>query len=234
MSNKPAFSSPYRRNITDERVLGLSTMNEQNKRANWNIRVAGNKARIGVWTGIDGDADNGRQTADVDLLTGFALVELLRKVIRTEGTGFADSIRTLRLGKDGWKGGKLPGPSIIVGKDHEGVVFIALLVNKNRPCIKFKMIDDGWFNLVHKGGESFSAAESSQIVATAYANALELFLGTVGTQEHVDTSKNKGNGGGNNRQGNGNGYQNNQYNNNQSNQQSASHDNVADVDDMDW
>lgn len=210
------FSSPYRRNISDERLLGLSAMNETNKRANWNIRVAGNKLRITVWTGIDGDANNGKQEAVLDLLTGYVLAELIRSVVNSEAAGFAEGLRTLRLGKEGWKGGKQPGPNILVGKDNSGVVFLALFLGKNRPCIKFQLIDDGWFNLVHKGGESFTPGESSRIVSLSYARALEHFVATLGTQEYVETSKERSNNGG------GNNYNRNNNNNygNRNNQQS--------------
>lgn len=227
MSQQQKFGSPYRRNISDERVLGLNTRNAQNKNASWNIRIAGNKARFTVWTNIDNDIENGKIESVVDWQTLAGFAEALRKVAASGETGPASTLimRTLRLGKDGWKGGKIPAGDLCVGRDDEGKIWLAM-IKKDRPKLRFFLEDDQWYNLYHHSGEQLSAMEASSMIANAYANAIDNLCASLFVQEYVEREEKK-----KDRDSNGRGY----GSNRQSQQNTQQHSEPStDFDDLDF
>lgn len=225
MSN-PQFKSPYRDNITHEKVLDLSCVNEQNKRANWQIRYTGNKVRLTVWTGIEGDKDGGQMKIVLEPSAFYSFLSLMETVISNQEKEVARHMTIKSLGPEGWKKGPIPRGDLYCGRDRDGVVFVSFVQN-NRPKLMFPLQEDAFYLFCDKGGNPFNKQEASNIVAKAYVHMARNIISSLAATEYVDKeSRPSGN------KGNKSNYQNNQnqnnYNQNNQNQSQSTQSNDSD------
>lgn len=187
-----AYKSPYRKNISDNNILARHTYNEQKKRAVFNIRVAGNKCRFIVWTNIENDLEGGKIEFVVSFPIAMSIIQLLEDLLEGKN-GTQSKVEILRLGKGGYKEGKLTAGFIHVGKNDEGILWIAL-EKKGRPKIQFKFDKDDWANYMHKSGEQFSKEEAARIVASSWINIAKRVIPSLAVQEYTEiTAKPYGN-----------------------------------------
>lgn len=202
--SQQTFKSPYRKNITDEKALNLSTKNDQNKRANFNVRFAGNKVRLTVWTGIDGDVENGKMAAVLELDQWYSVLALLKFTIKHRGEGaYANKVELYGLGQDGWKGGPKPRGDIFIGRDSEGTIFISFVL-QNRPKIAFKFEQLDFAKLRKKDGSDFLKPDLSEMMASAYLDRATYITAALSATEYVakEDRPNQNRGGGNNHSNN--------------------------------
>lgn len=99
--------------------------------------------------------------------------------------------------------------TLVVGKDDDGVIYMAPKADGRRP-VKFRMLPDLYHQLVKQDGTEFTKAEYSELYAPGYLRAIEpiLFKQCDATYEK-QTFQGGGNKGGWNKGNNGGGYNNN-------------------------
>lgn len=213
------YKSPYRKNVSDLFVIGRSTVNEENKKSTFYIRVAGNKARFIVWPNLDSDSGG-----KIEFVVAFNLahdfLSLLEYYAKPETPPDHTKIRILRLGKGGYKEGKITDGFIHVGKDEKEVVWFAL-DKKDRPKIKFRLSSEDWAEFIHKTGESFSEKEYSLILTNAFVNMARGLINSLSSQEFYEEPDKKSN------------SRNNYYDNNNDNGNNSKKNNNNNGDD-DW
>lgn len=193
------FTSPYRENITDARVLNLVEFNSQKKRASWTVRYAGNKVRIVVWTGIENDVDGGKMQVILEPEAWFGFMSLLEHVIHHGKAGEVFYMESLGLGKEGWKKGPVPRGDLYIGRDNQGVIFFSL-VQPNRPKQMFPLKEDAFYNFKLKDGTPLSREMASNLVANSYLNRGRQIISVLSATEYVakDDKPNPGRGKSNN------------------------------------
>lgn len=191
------YTSPYRKNISDvSGVLSLNAKNEQGKRANWTVRVSGNKVRLTIWTGVEGDADKGKIALVLEPEQWYCFLALLEHTINTNtGEPFANIIEIKGLGQGGYREGPKHRGDICIGRSKENVIFFAVVV-QNRPIIKFELIDGYWFVYRKKDGSEFSKTDATNMVANAYLTRAREIVSTLLVTEFVekDNKNNTGSG----------------------------------------
>lgn len=234
MAEQRRFKSPYRDNITTDRVLNLSTKNEQGKRANWTVKYTGNRVRLAVWTGIDGDTDNGKIDAVIDLNVWYVFLSMVEYIIKKSQSGESKTMEIKTLGPEGWAKGTIPRGTLYAGRDGNNAVFVSL-VKPNRPKIAFPFVPSDFFSITNKDGSAADPSLVSNIIATSYVETSREVLGTLAGTEYVK-KEDRPNQRGNNRGGNGgnSNYRNNNNNyksNNNQNQSNSNPDSGFDSDD---
>lgn len=78
---------------------------------------------------------------------------------------------------------------IFVGRDSEGVVFIAFMA-KDMPLAKFPFTHSPWAELYDASGEKLSPVKLSEMRANAWVDAMNLILGQVMVTEGKEYIKN--------------------------------------------
>jgi hypothetical protein len=191
------------------------------KPANLSVGVYKNNPRIVVRTNVPNDKDYGKITAALDSFAFFTLMHVVERV----ANGPNDTKEILNNQSTFVAGKKFDTPIVVskiqVGKDKEGVVFIAVTA-KDRPMIKFEFCQDEWHYLTHGDGTPWTKAEYSQIRALGWRDALKELVPFILISDYVEPEQrnNNGNGGGNNGGGGGNRGGNNNgggWNNNRNN-----------------
>ena len=182
-----AYTSPYRDNISVEKnVLTLSAKNEQGKRANWTVKVSGNKVRLTVWSGIDGDVDNGKIALVLDPEQWYQVMSLLEYTIQNRrDDAYVNMVEIKAIGREGYKAGPKPTGDIYIGRDKEGVIFISMVIF-NRPKIKFNFEDGYWYQYKKKDGGEWSKVDASELVAKAYLTRANHIISTLLVTDYVD------------------------------------------------
>lgn len=204
---------PRKKNALDHRKLNLSARNDQGKMASLIWGLYSNNPRLTVYTNVEGDRDNGRMSANLDTRTFYSLLILLKRAIEFKATAevpdFKVKVNNQRPNfkpGGGRPDGNVDESELWVGKDKEGVIFLAVTAY-NRPKIKFPFIPSEYHQFFHGSGEQFSKSEASALSAEAYLELLKPMVAMLQVTEWKDPDEGKerrgGNGGGNN----GGGYQ---------------------------
>lgn len=157
--------------------------------------------QIVVRTNVEGDKSYGRIISQLDTPTFFAFLKCLKDTI----DGPDDSKTVIKNLAARFINGKrsepMPDTTIIVGKDKEGIVFIALTSwEKDRPIIKFPFRPTNLHSFLNGDGTPVTAGKLSQIYADAYVNILYGILPLVLTSEYVEPAPMGGNSGNSNYQ----------------------------------
>ena len=165
------------KNVLDNRHLTLSTPCPSAK-GKWSSMAWGmrkNKVACIVYTNDPEDSrnDNGRIQVELKPATFFSFIYKLGQV----ATGPADVKFRLGVSDFIFPGGKrserpVEIADLWVGKDKDGVVWVSLTA-KDRPRIKFNLIDEQFEHWYHGDGEKFTKAEASELSAKGYIKALE-------------------------------------------------------------
>jgi hypothetical protein len=191
----------------DNPKLIMTADNDHGKKAQLRFGFNKGEPRITVWTNVEGDADSGRISANMDVPNFEKMLILLRHAIdfvpTPEKKEIGFKIENL---KQRWvqkkPDGKMVESTTYVGKDANGVVYICIVAyDKSRPRIVFKFGTNDWHAYYHKTGEQFSEAEMSVLDATGRCNVLERLLSTIATQQLVPPRPRPNQGGNNNNNG---------------------------------
>lgn len=203
--------------------------------AQWSVRD--NQPRITVYTGVEGDKQDGKIEAAMDLPTASAVFEAIR--IYADG-GEVDGKPVVGITCRGylWTGkGKSEKPMVLatiyVGRNRDGNVFLSIVSSDaSRPKIVFPILPTEWHGAVDTNGETIDNKAVSRLYAKGYANMIEGILQQIVVIEHISWQeqqerRNKNNGQSGNGNSGGGGYGNNNrggggYGNNGGNQRSSS------------
>ena len=216
MAEQRQFASMYPNNISHERVMSRWGTNGEGTASNLNLTVSGNTIRLKIYTGLSEDKQKDNKSIDfqfgaqnaIDFMT---IVEAMRSIAEmpldagSQKRAFA--IRNYRH-----KIGMVEVGKIVVGRDAEGVVFISG-INDTHGKVKFDMtVGRDMTVYALNSSEPCSPAEASLIYTRAWVDAVKVFLVDILTSQHVDTQKDKQQGGNQQRGGNGGGYNKGGYN----------------------
>ena len=197
----------------DNRKLNLSAPcpGVAGKYSNLQWMLMANNPRIVVWTNDPNDTGEskgyGKITANLDLPTFMAFLNLLNKVIDKEGE-YKDKIENLNYIFP--KGKRSEKPVLVselwVGKDKDGIIWMSITApaNQQRPRIKFPFAPSNFHNWIHGDGTPYSSPEVSKLYAQGYANLLQNMMVHVACENFVDTTPTN-TGGGNTSSGHGGG-----------------------------
>ncbi len=182
--------------------------------------------RIDVYTGVEGDKDNGLIRAAMDIRTARALLELGEVVVDNSGPCRYYITNRNYL----WPGGKRSDSPVevsktVIGKAEDGRIYISV-VAKDRPKAIFYMTAPFFHNLVDAENQPVPKDIESRLFARGYFKHVGELLANVATATYKEPAPRGQHGGGggnnnnyNNRGGNGGGGNNNgggNYNNNSS------------------
>lgn len=222
-------------------TLTAEPVNGSRRPPNLKFLVNRNQPVIEVRTNVDNDKNYGRISANMEPAAFFAAMHVLGEI--AEGPN--DNHMTFENLVTRWVDRKPTDPKLdtklTIGKDAEGIVFIAVLSwEQGRPMIKFPFGFSDKTRVVSKSGEALSRAELSRIAALGFQKMWLQMAPQVLIEDYTPPPPRDGQGGnnggqrqggfqggGNNYQnrGNGGGYQNNNNSggySNQSTQQSSS------------
>jgi uncharacterized membrane protein YgcG len=193
MSDNNFNRTPRVKNALDNQKLKLQAKNEQGKNANLSWNLFSNNPRVTVWTGVDGDKDNGKITGAFDTLGFYQFLEGLKMAIAfvpTEGAKeFRQKVELMRPNfkpGGGRPDGVVKASEVWYGKDAEGVVWLSLCAYQ-RPMIKFVLIPNEYHQFRHATGEALSAGEAStKLAAPGYIRALELIMAQLQVVEYKE------------------------------------------------
>ena len=210
MSDNNFNRTPRVKNALDNQKLKLQAKNEQGKNANLSWNLFSNNPRVTVWTGVDGDKDNGKITGAFDTFGFYQFLEGLRMAIAFQPTEGAKEFRNkVELMRPNFKpgGGRPDGvikaSEVWYGKDAEGVVWLSLCAYQ-RPMIKFILVPNEYHQFRHSTGEALSAGEASaRLAAPAYIRALELIMAQLQVVEYKEPPPRDNQGGNRGGQGGG-------------------------------
>lgn len=206
MSDNNFNRTPRVKNALDNQKLKLQAKNEQGRNANLSWNLFSNNPRVTVWTGVDGDKDNGKITGAFDTLGFYQFLEGLKMAIAFRPTEGAKEFRNkVELMRPNFKpgGGRPDGvvkaSEVWYGKDADGVVWLSLCAYQ-RPMIKFILVPNEYHQFRHATGEALSPGEASTLLAApAYIRALELIMAQLQVVEYKEPpprDNNRGGGGG--------------------------------------
>jgi len=165
--------------------------------------------RIDVYTGVEGDKDNGLIRAAMDIRTARALLELSEEVVNHAGP-----CRYYISNKNYlWPGGKRSDTPVeisktVIGKAEDGRIYISL-VAKDRPKAIFYMQSPFFHNLTDAEGQPVPKDFESKLFTRGYFNHVGELLANVATAIYKEPAPRGQHGG----QGGGNNYSNNNNNN---------------------
>lgn len=211
-SDRPA------KNLFNHSKLRLAAPNPSNPKAKWcNLEIGlwQNNPRFILRTNDPALANPqkgfGNFTVPIELPTLLAVAALIKRALLKKEQHKAGVFEVFNKPK----GADFSAPpvhiaSIVVGRDAEGAVFIALDIKEDGwPRIAFNFAPpDARFVKVKAGtGEPFTKQEISELYAEAYINILTVGALNVANTHYVEPQPRGGQGGyGNNRGGGGNNY----------------------------
>tara|TARA_B100001057_G_scaffold463613_1_gene517878 strand:+ start:96745 stop:97479 length:735 start_codon:yes stop_codon:yes gene_type:complete len=166
--------------------------------------------RIDVYTGVEGDKDNGLIRAAMDIRTAQALIALSDEVIKHDGPcRFYISNKNYL-----WPGGKRSDSPVevsktVIGKAEDGRIYLSL-VAKERPKAIFYMTSPFFHKVTDAEGQPIEKGLESRLFAKGYFGQVRELLAIVSAITYKEPQpKGQGGGGYNRGGGNGGGYNNN-------------------------
>lgn len=206
------FTSPYRKNASELKDLTLWTKNNQGKAASFRARIAGNKARLKVYPGIEGDnkaIDGILKPADF-----FGFLSLLDWATTTPADGNDHTAKLVVMRP--MNGKAVTDFELFAGRNKDGLVWFSLY-RHDRPKIAFTFNDDNYRRYEFTTGEQASRSAVSNIMAKGYIRMMENMAATLFVTEFVEEEENNNRGGNNGGYGGRNGYNGGGYNNRSNN-----------------
>lgn len=214
MSNNSGYAAtrPPKTPMQDAKYK-LYTRNSQGKNATLMCDVTdrGNP-RLTVFTNLEGDT--AVITAPLEPMGIYSVLDRIEDLATGRITDGA--AKCLQVSKPGWnpqtkrKEGEIVTNQVYVGRDEAGGIFISVKEADGKIVLKF-VIKMSTLNMwMHKGGESFSLEESSNVAARTLVRMWRDVLAPIMNERitrAVNEERKDGNrGGGGNRGGNGGGY----------------------------
>lgn len=204
--NNGGFKAPQRdMTIFDDAKFKLTAPNRDGKKATLGWSVHNGNPRITVWTNVESDRDKGSIQAAMDHLSSGMLFGLIRDAIAFVPTEDKKEYRETMENKNVRWVNKKPDGSVtvsktVVGKNAEGVIYIAVVSDKHEK-LKFEFLPGEWHFLIHADGSPWNKAELSMMFATSYVNNVEHFCRHIAITTYVHPPKKDFNGGGGNNGG---------------------------------
>lgn len=193
---------PRQKTILDDRKLTLYAPNPNNGRASLRWAMAGCNPRITVWSGMESDKDNGKSEAKMDLKTFMAFLVILEETIDAAKLTPAGEARGVQIAMGFFKDGRVNHISDLhVGQDKEGVIYISVVAKNGNTPVKFPFVTEEYHNFRHRGGEEFSKAEASAVMAKGYLKLLQSIVPILSERNWKEPEPRPNNGG--NRSGGG-------------------------------
>jgi len=164
------FQQPARqKTILEDRKLTMYSRNAAGGRASLKWAVINGNPRITVWTGVEGDKDGGKAEAKMDLKVFMGFISMLEDVIAAPAGEVAGGYIEMGFPRDG----KVTITSDLhVGRDKEGVIFISVVARNGNAAVQFPFVSEDYHKFFHRGGESYSKAETSVALAKGYVKLL--------------------------------------------------------------
>lgn len=205
---------PPKKNALSEYKVQLvgPTANGARFPASISISVVNNQPRLTVRTNVDGAKDYGRIMAKLDTPTFFAIIEAI-DMARASQTEWKMAIKNMnhKWSKQNGRSSEMSLESTTwVGKDKDGVVFIAITA-QDAPNLKFVFSPTTYHNCVHADGSAWTEAEVSMLYSGSFIRWAQGLTLQILHDEYVEPKPKgeKGNSGG----GNNSGYNNNRNSN---------------------
>lgn len=179
-----------------------------------------NNPRFTVFTGIEADQHNnkGMIPGKIDAPVLYMFCELVGQAAQAQ-PGWRRGIKNFGQSRDnnGRRGEKMHESTLTVGKDDNGVVYIALLSqDRSRPNLQFFLDPHRRFQLMDEQGQPMSRNRTSALMAIVMKHVMGItvakHLNANYTPPDPSTWQNGGGNNYGNRGGNGGGYQNNRGN----------------------
>lgn len=174
----------------------------------WYLTEDGNP-RIDVYTGVDGDKDNGRIRAAMDIKVAMFVCELIKRAIDNDGPC---RFYVENSNYTWYQGQRSEQPKVlsktVVGKAEDGRVYITVIA-KDRPTATFYFTSPYFHKSLDGDGSPMDKALESQLYAKGYVSIVEQLLATVSALTYKTPEPRQGgqNGqGGGNRGGQGGGW----------------------------
>jgi hypothetical protein len=192
--NAPAYQerAPRKKNILDDMKLRLSAepVSGSRKRPSLSFPVIFNNPRIDVYTNVENDKNRGIISAKMDTPTFYQLMDLVISVANHDGEvkytidNFAPD-KTPNEGGGYQKRDPIKQSTTVIGKDKEGVVYIAILdAEPDRPKIRFPF-SLGIYHKLTRAGQGLTKGEESALAAKAWARLLADLTGHVLHSEYT-------------------------------------------------
>lgn len=203
---------PRPKRVTDHFGTKLYTkpINGSTRKPSLAFGLYKNMPVITVYTGLEGDKDNGRIEVKLDVASMAALSGMVQKAIENKAENrivLESADFTFISGK------KSDAPKlqskVAIGRDANGVVYIAVASwDNNRPNVKFPLLPTGYRTFYQLSGEKMTDGEVSDLMAAHWLKGMFALLTNLMTDHYVhEAPKQFGGGqggGGYNRGGQGN------------------------------
>lgn len=155
---KPNFpKTPFVETLLDDRKLRLSAppISGSKQRPQLSVAVVGGNPRINVYTNLDGDKENGRISAKMDLFAWGQLLEMIEHVIATPDTSRLQMANKRPMDQNeqspGGKREPIHETTSVVGRDKDGKIYIAVLAADNdRPKVIFHFGAQYYHTIVYR------------------------------------------------------------------------------------
>lgn len=177
--NKAPSYAPFRKNITNERILNLRAKNNSDEYSTFQVQFFNNQVAITIWVNMPNE-ETKRLNITVPLSTYFVFLNMIKLVADSKEEVTYKLEVTNPFDKE-----KEPG-TLYVGKS--GFVWISY-IEEGKPKIRFPFEVDNSFKLLHKSGEVFSIEEASSLLAKSYVSLSTEVLSTLAATEYVDPTK---------------------------------------------
>lgn len=197
---------PRQKTILEDRKLTMYARNPAGGRSTLKWAVINGNPRITVWSGMEGDKDNGKAEAKMDLKTFMAFTVMLEEACKLAPGETAGGYIEMGFPRDG----KITTTADLhVGRDKAGLVYISVVARNGNTAIQFPFVTEDFHKFFHRGQEQYSAAEVSVVMARGYVRILQALVPQICAATWKEPEpKQGGNGGGGNRGGYGGGNRN--------------------------
>lgn len=168
-----------------------------------------NNPRATVFTNIEQDQHNnkGMIAGKIDAPIFYTFAQMIGQAVAAPA-GWRRGIKNFGHGpqQNGRRGEKVHQSTMVVGKDEQGVIYLAVLdQDRNRPNLQFALQPHRRYVVLDEQGNQLDPSRSSALMATVFKVALPRVMAKHVNQNYVapdpSTWQNNNNGGGGQRQG---------------------------------
>ncbi len=220
---KPNFpKTPFVETLLDDRKLRLSAppISGSKQRPQLSVAVVGGNPRINVYTNLDGDKENGRISAKMDMFAWGQLLEMIEHVVANPDASRLQMANKRPMEQNeqshGGKREPIQESTTVVGRDKDGKIYIAVLAADNdRPKIIFHFGAQYYHTIVYRDAPQNFVEDRfvSEIAAKAWVKSMRAAVIQILTDKAAEKGAAKaakkeaeGGGGGGNRGNSGGGY----------------------------
>lgn len=168
------------------------------------VQTYNNNVQFAVFTGVDSGGGSSVINAGMDPVTFYTVLAMIEKLIEAENPANGEVLKYTVENDQGRGKDKALKSVTVIGKDHEGVMFISVIdPNASMPKIKFNFNADYYHRISMPGADKGTI---SQMSAKAWVDALRVIMGVHLTTTYEPVVYNPNNRGGGNNNNSGGGY----------------------------